>query len=660
MWTPRDSEHLYHVPRWGDGYFSIDDHGHLQVTPDGGGGDSIDLMDLIAQLRRRGIASPTLLRFDGVLRARVRELNAAFDNARREFGYEAPYRGVYPIKVNQERWVVEALLAEGREHGMGLEVGSKPELIAGIALQAGAGSLMVCNGYKDTEYVEMALLASQLGVTPLLVIEKLTELDTVLDAAERLEIEPHLGVRAKLALRGSGRWHESTGDRSKFGLTAREIVELVERLKRRGNLDWLELVHFHVGSQISHVRSIKQAMREGTHVLRGLHDMGASIRWFDAGGGLGVNYDGSSSATDSSMNYSLQEYANDVVWHLLEACRQHDLPQPTIVTESGRALVAHHSVLVTEVVGATSPSARCVATDVGPEDHELVRELAGLCEAGLGETGLGEADGSTDLLERYHDAQEARERAMLLFTAGQLGLGERARVEELFWRVSELVLARARELEYVPDDMAHLERELADTYFVNASIFQSVPDVWAIGQLFPILPLQRLDEEPERRAVLADLTCDSDGKIGRFIGLEGPREVLEVHALRTGEPYYLGIFLVGAYQEILGDMHNLFGDTHVVHVDLDAHGRPRLSHVQRGDRVKDVLAYVEYFEDELLRGLRRHVEDALDAGRLTYEESARFWARYETGLRGTTYLTRDARTPRVPIDQEATIADPEG
>jgi arginine decarboxylase len=650
-WSPERSEQLYHVPRWGRGYFAVNDAGHVEVMPDGPRGPAMDLYKLVEQVRARGVDAPILVRFDGILRDRVRELNGAFNRARREFGYEAPYRGVYPIKVNQERHVVEALLAEGREHGMGLEVGSKPELLAGVALQAGEGSLLICNGYKDSEYVEMALLSEQLGVTAIIVIEKLTELDTVLAAAARLGRRPRIGVRAKLAFRSSGRWRDSVGDRSKFGLTTGEIVEVVERLRAADMLTSLELLHFHIGSQISQVRSIKGALREATHVLAGLHELGAHIRWFDAGGGLGIDYDGSSSSNDSSMNYSLQEYANDVVWHLVEACRENNMPQPTIVTESGRALAAHHSILVGEVVGTSGTRGLGLTTDTRPDDHELVRELAELCEG----------EGARDLLERYHDAHAARERAMQLFTTGQLSLATRARIEQLFWRVCEMALEFTRSMDHVPDDFADLERDLADTYFVNASIFQSVPDAWAIGQLFPILPLQRLDEEPTRRAVVADLTCDSDGKITRFVGLDGPREVLEVHPVREGEPYYLGFFLVGAYQEILGDMHNLFGDTNVVHVDVDPAGRPRLTQVQRGDRVKDVLGYVQYFEEDLLRSLRLHVEDALDAGRMTYEQSALFWARYEAGLRGYTYLTRPAaNAPQPPFSEETSLAHREG
>jgi len=637
-WNGQQSEDLYNVPNWGAGFFSVNAAGHVQVRPDGqpeeGDTDApaIDLCDLIDQIRRRGVATPLLLRFDGVLRSRVRQIHRAFDRAREEFGYPAPYRGVYPIKVNQERWVVSALLEEGRSHGMGLEVGSKPELIAGVALQAGEDSLLVCNGYKDLEYVELALLSSQVGITALIVIEKATELDTILEAAARLNVRPRLGVRVKLSARGSGRWQESGGDRSKFGLTSREIVGVVETLRAHEMLDCLELLHFHVGSQISHIRTLKMAMREATQVLAGLHDLGVKIRWFDAGGGLGIDYDGSKSTGDSSRNYSLQEYANDVVWNLVEACRDHDLEPPVIITESGRALTAHHSVLVAEVLGVSSFQGTCLTTDLHEEDPEVVRNLAELCEELAPE----------NYLESYHDALEQREKGMALFNTGQLSLVHRARVEEFFWRACESVLAITRGLEHVPDELSQLERQLSDTYFVNASIFQSIPDAWAIGQLFPVMPLQRLDEEPNRRAVIADLTCDSDGKLDQFIGRSGPKDTLEVHNLREGEPYFLGFFLVGAYQEILGDMHNLFGDTNVVHVDVDVQGRPRLVNVQRGDQVKEVLAYVEYFEEDLLRSLRRHVEDALDAGRMSLDESARFFARYEAGLHGYTYLARGA------------------
>ena len=652
-WSPDRAEDLYLVRKWGAPYFRINRQGRVEVTPNSADGPAVDLYELVAQIRRRGVRTPLLLRFDGLLRARVRELNGAFENARREYSYDAPYRGVYPIKVNQERAVVEALLAEGRKFGMGIEVGSKPELIAGVALQAGEGSLMICNGYKDDEYVETALLASKLGITAIVVIEKATELDTVFAAAERTGVRPKVGVRCKLSFRSSGRWQDSVGDRSKFGLTTREVVSVVERLREKGMLDCLELLHFHIGSQITHIRSIKQAMREATNVFVGLSRMGARIRWFDAGGGLGVDYDGSSTDFESSMNYSPQEYANDIVYALSEACKEYEVPQPTIVTESGRFLVAHHAVLIADAMGVSTFDPVLTALPVQPDDAEVVHNMAAI-------SGTVTAK---NFLEVYHDALDLREQAMLLFNTGALTLQERAKVEEYFWRACHAVLDMTRKVEYVPDDFEDLERQLADTYFINMSVFQSLPDAWAIGQLFPILPIHRHCEKPTRLGVLADLTCDSDGKIQKFIDLRGVKRTLELHTLRPDEAYLIGFFLVGAYQEILGDMHNLFGDTNTVHVDIDADGKPRLTHVMRGDRVKEVLRYVDYAEDELLRKLRGHVEDALDAGRITYEESALFWRRYEEGLHGYTYLERPDNlsdgTPQANhVHESALDADP--
>jgi arginine decarboxylase len=640
-WTHLDSENLYNVQKWGQGFFHVNERGNVEVRPEGSdrpnrGG--IDLYELLGQLLRRGVSTPILLRFDGILRSRVRAMFQTFDNARREFQYDAPYCGVYPIKVNQERHVVEALLQEGSNHGLGLEVGSKPELIAVIALQAGRGSLMICNGYKDEEYIEMALLATKLGITPIIVVEKLSELETILRVSKGLGIEPAIGVRTKLSGRGSGRWKDSGGDSSKFGLTTREIVELVETLEKEGMLQTLQLLHFHLGSQIPEIRSLKNALREATHTLVGLHKMGARIRWFDVGGGLGVDYDGSSTNFESSVNYSLQEYANDVVYHLQQACAEAEIPQPGIVTESGRALSAHHAVLVSEVLGTTDFSSAGVPIPPKEDEHEVVHNIAAVCENVT----------AKNYQESYHDGIQLRDEAMVLFNVGQIGMRERARVEEFYWRTCEKILRTTRALDYVPDDLANLERDMADTYFLNFSLFQSVPDSWAIHQLFPVLPLHRLNEAPTRRAILADITCDSDGKVDRFIDLRDVKRTLELHPLKKDEPYYLGFFLVGAYQEILGDMHNLFGDTNVVHVDLDDGGRPRLTHVLRGERVQDVLEYVEYFEPDLLSNLRRSVEKALEDGRITFEESALLYRRYEAGLHGYTYLTRERRGMETP------------
>ncbi len=633
-WTHVDGEALYNVPNWGRGYFRINSEGNVEATPEGPdrpNSPAIDVYQLLGQILRRGIQTPVLLRFDGILRARVRELNAAFNAARAEFDYKGAYRGVFPIKVNQQRHVVEALLEEGRKHGTGLEVGSKPELLAAIALQADGGSLLLCNGYKDENYIETALLSSKLGIYPVIVVEKFSELSTILRVSERLGIKPAIGVRSKLGGRGSGRWSDSAGDRSKFGLNTRQIVDLVDVLKAEGKLDCLELLHFHIGSQVTDIRAVKNALREATRTLIDLNAMGARIKFMDVGGGLGVDYDGSSTNFESSMNYSLAEYARDVVYHLSVACREAEIPEPAIVTESGRALTAHHAVLVTEVLGVTDFGHGGPHDPVKPDEHELIQNSASICDT----------ISAKNFQESYHDALQVRDEAMVLFNVGQLTLKERARVEENFWRTCQKILRVIRALPYVPDDLANLERDMADTYFLNFSLFQSLPDSWAINQLFPVLPLHRLNEQPTRHAVLADITCDSDGKIDRFIDLRDVKRTLELHALRPNEPYYLGFFLVGAYQEILGDMHNLFGDPNIVHVDLDEQGRARVSHVVRGDRTEEVLSYVEYFEQDVLTRLRRHIERSLEEGRMTFEESALLQRRYEAGLASYTYLTRD-------------------
>ncbi len=633
-WTHVDGESLYNVQNWGRGYFRINPAGNVEVTPEGPDRPdrpAIDLYELIGQIKRRGIATPVLLRFDGILRSRVRELNSAFNAARAEFNYQGAYRGVFPIKVNQQRHVVEALLEEGQKHGTGLEVGSKPELLAAIAMQADSGDLVICNGYKDEDYIETALLSSKLGIQPIIVIEKFSELATILRASSKLDIQPTIGVRSKLGGKGSGRWSESGGDRSKFGLTTRQIVEVVETLDACGKLDCLQLLHFHIGSQVTDIRAIKTALREATRTLAELWEMGARIRYLDVGGGLGVDYDGSSTNFESSMNYSLAEYARDVVYHLSVACEEAAIPQPAIVTESGRALTAHHAVLVAEVLGVTDYASVGVPAPIGEDEHELIQNAFSVSETVT----------VKNFQEAYHDAVQLRDEAMVLFNVGQLTLRERARVEEFFWRACQRIVRLIRTLPYVPDDLANLERDLADTYFINFSVFQSLPDSWAINQLFPVLPLHRHNEQPTRRGILADITCDSDGKIDRFIDLKDVKRTLELHPLRPNEPYYLSFFLVGAYQEILGDMHNLFGDPNIVHVDLDEAGRPRISHVVRGDRTQEVLSYVEYFEPDLIARMRRHIERALQEGRMSLEESALLQRRYEAGLASYTYLARE-------------------
>lgn len=653
-WTPNDSETLYNLPNWASGYFRINDKGNVAVRHKSNDANlpdtEVDVFELTRDILQRGLRAPLLLRFNGILRGRVEELAAAFDSARSEFNYSAPYRSVYPIKVNQQRHVVEELLQSGRDAGLGLEVGSKPELLAAMGLELGPNAIVVCNGYKDRDYIEMALLFSRLGVTPLIVVEKFSELQTILDASQKLDIQPHIGVRMKPQVEGSGRWKDSGGDRSKFGLTARQIVDVIRVLSERGMLNSFELLHFHIGSQITDVRSVKAALREATRTLVGLRELGAPITYFDVGGGLAVDYDGSNTTEESSKNYTLQEYANDVIWQVAEACREFDIPQPTVLSESGRSLTAHHALLVTEVLGVTSFTSAAPAA-ITSDDHDAVRKI-GEIHAELRAL-KGDAV-AMKFREAFHDSVQLRGEAMLLFTTGHIGLLERARVEEFHWATCALVLDIVRTLEHVPPELANLEKEMAETYFLNFSLFQSLPDSWAIDQLFPILPLHRHNEEPKKRATLVDVTCDSDGKINRFVGRGGAKDVLEVHEVKEGEPYFMGFFLVGAYQEILGDMHNLFGDTNVLHVDVGPNGRPQLKHVVRGDRVQELLSYVEYHENELLAHLHRSIESAIGAGTLTYEQSALLQERFERGLTGYSYLTHadsSANIPNLPISK---------
>ncbi len=625
-WTTKDSANLYNVGGWSGGYFRINDAGHLEVTPSGPEGPSVDLFDLVEDVQRRGVGMPLLMRFSDILHSRVKRLFECFGSAIGEYGYRGRYRGVFPIKVNQQHQVVEELVRFGGPLGLGLEAGSKPELLAGLALLEHSDALLVLNGYKDDEYMETALLAQKLGRYPIVVIDRYRELEMLLNVARRLGIRPHIGVRAKLTTKGAGKWMESTGDRSKFGLTATEIMLLIDKLKAEGMLDCLELLHFHIGSQISAVRAIKDAMREASRVYVELAKAGAGLKFIDAGGGLGVDYDGSSTNWQSSTNYTMQEYANDVVATIQDACETAGIPHPDILTESGRALVAHHSVLVFNVLDVNEVLVGHSPPAVSPDDPAVIQQLI--------ETWRGIS--RKNFQEAYHDVLQLKEEAASLFNLGLLDLKGRARVEQLFWGCCEAILKIIRELDYVPDDLEGLEKGLADTYYGNFSVFQSAPDHWAVKQLFPILPLHRLEERPTRRGVIADLTCDSDGKMDQFIDLRDVKNWLELHPF-DGRPYYLGVFLVGAYQEILGDLHNLFGDTNAVHVAIDETGY-RIDHVVEGDSVTEVLGYVQYTKQYLMQRLRQANEDALRKGLLTLEESALLMRRYDEGLAGYTYL----------------------
>jgi arginine decarboxylase len=630
-WTVADSLEIYNIRSWGGSYFSVNPAGNFVAHPSGPEGAVIDMKELVEEVRKRGIGLPLLVRFPEILRGRITELNDSFRRAIAEYGYKGIYKGVYPIKVNQDRYVVDRILEYGRPYHHGLEAGSKPELLAVMAMLEDEDALIICNGYKDEEYIETALLASKLGRTVIIVVEKLTELELIEQVAKKTGVKPRIGMRAKLSSRGAGRWESSGGDRAKFGLSSRELVQAVSHLRERGLLDCFELVHFHIGSQISAIRSFKAAMREAGRFFVELYKLGAPLKYLDVGGGLGVDYDGSQTNFSSSMNYSLQEYANDVVYATMELCDQGQVPHPIIVSESGRAVVAHHAVIVLDILGVSEFDVGKLPEKVPEGTQAVVRNLADTYRDVT----------RKNLLEAYHDALEYKEECLTLFSLGHLSLEQRVLAEDYFWAICQKILKFTRELDKeVPEDLEGLEKALSDTYFCNFSMFQSLPDSWAIDQLFPIVPIHRLGEEPTRRAVLADITCDSDGKIDRFIDRRDVKHVLELHPL-TGEDYFVGIFLTGAYQEILGDLHNLFGDTNTVHVSTAAEHGYQIEHVITGDTVTDVLKYVGYSKDDLVARLRRAVEVALRAKRISLDDSRTLLRLYEDGLAGYTYLERD-------------------
>jgi len=628
-WSTDDSAELYGVPYWGEGLFHVNAEGHLVCTPRGPGQGDVDLHEQVEALVERGIELPVLLRMSQVAESRIDLMNRVFAEAIGEHAYQGRYRGVYPIKVNQQRQLVEEILSAGRRHHVGLEAGSKPELLVAMALMDDPEGLIICNGYKDRRYIETALNAQKLGRRTMMVVEKLSEVDLILEEAERAgSDELWIGVRAKLSNPGKGRWQSSAGDRAKFGLSALGIVELVDKLKAAGRLDALRLLHFHIGSQVTSIQTFKRALREATRLYVELARMGAPMGFMDVGGGLGVDYDGSRTTFESSRNYSEAEYAADVVSHIGEACTEAGLPHPDIVTESGRATVAHCSVLLFDVLGAEQ-----VPTDgppIPPPDgaHSLHRELWGVLE------GLT----ARNYQESWHDATDIRVRARQAFEVGVLGLVELARIDQLFWRLCGRLRRIVREQSFVPEEFERLEPLLADTYYGNFSVFQSVPDAWAIDQLFPCLPVHRLDEEPARRAIIADMTCDSDGKLSRFVDRRDIKRALEVHPLVPGERYVLAMALVGAYQEILGDMHNLFGDTHAVHLRVDEDGEVEIDQVVEGDTVEDVTKYVDYERKDLVHRMRKATERAIRDGTMSRREAARVLAFYREGLDGYTYL----------------------
>ncbi len=629
-WRIEDSAELYNINGWGRNYFSINDKGHVIVTPRAGYAP-VDLRDVMDELKIKDISAPVLLRFPDILDNRIEKISRCFAQAGETYDYQAKNFMIYPIKVNQMRPVVEEIITYGKKFNIGLEAGSKPELHAVLATNIADNALIICNGYKDANYVEMALLAQKMGRRIYLVVEKLNELAIIADVAKRLKIRPNIGIRIKLSSTGAGKWVESGGDHSKFGLNSSELLEALDTLKRRGLADCLKLIHFHIGSQITKIRVIKNALREATQFYVQLSKMGFDIDFIDIGGGLGVDYDGTrSSASESSMNYSIQEYANDAISAIVECCTKNDIKQPNIITESGRSLTAHHSILIIDVLETAELPRWRDDAEVGDDAHELSRELYSIWDT---------LD-SHNIFESWHDALQIREEALDLFSLGMLDLTTRAQIEKLFWSIAREVGEIAASMKHVPEELRKISKMIPDKYFCNFSLFQSLPDAWAIDQMFPIIPLSRLDEKPTHTCTIQDMTCDSDGKLTNFITSQGSKGALPVHALRANEPYYLGVFLVGAYQEILGDMHNLFGDTNAVHISVYK-DHYELDQIIQGESVDEVLEYVQFNPKKLVRNVEAWVTASMKAGTITPEEGRDFVSTYRAGLFGYTYLEHD-------------------
>lgn len=626
-WRIEDSEELYNITGWGTSYFGINEKGHVVVTPrkDGVG---VDLKELVDELQLRDVSAPVLARFPDILDNRIEKMSSCFNQAAEAYGYKAENFIIYPIKVNQMRPVVEEIISHGKKFNLGLEAGSKPELHAVIAVNTDSDSLIICNGYKDESYIELALLAQKMGKRIFLVVEKLNELKLIAKMAKQLNVKPNIGIRIKLASSGSGKWEESGGDASKFGLTSSELLEALDFMESKGLKDCLKLIHFHIGSQVTKIRRIKTALREASQFYVQLHSMGFKVEFVDIGGGLGVDYDGTrSSSSGGSVNYSIQEYVNDSISTLVDVSDKNGIPHPNIITESGRALTAHHSVLIFEVLETATLPEWDDEEEIPENAHELVQELYGIWDT------LNQ----NKMLEAWHDAQQIREEALDLFSHGIVDLKTRAQIERLYWSITREINQIADGLKHAPDEFRGLSKLLADKYFCNFSLFQSLPDSWAIDQIFPIMPIQRLDEKPDRSATLQDITCDSDGKIANFISTRNVAHYMPVHSLKKTEPYYLAVFLVGAYQEILGDMHNLFGDTNAVHVVVNDKNYS-IEQIIDGETVAEVLDYVQYNPKKLVRTLETWVTKSVKDGKISVEEGKEFLSNYRSGLYGYTYL----------------------
>ena len=627
-WRIEDSEELYNINGWGISFFSVNEEGNVVVTPRKNRA-AIDLRKLVEELQMRDVSAPMLIRFPDILDSRIEKMSKCFELASEEYHYKGKNFIIYPIKVNQMRPVVEELVTHGRKFNIGLEAGSKPELHAVIATNPNDDSLIICNGYKDESYIELALLAQKMGRRIYVVVEKFNELKLIARISKRLKIRPNLGIRIKLASSGSGKWESSGGDGSKFGLTSSELLEAMQYLTDEDMKDCLKLVHFHIGSQVNKIRRIKIALREASQFYVQLCLQGFGIEFVDIGGGLGVDYDGTRSANrESSVNYSIQEYVNDAISTLVDLSDKNQIPHPNIITESGRSLTAHHSVLIFEVLESASLPSWGEDDEPSADDHELVREMFSIWDS------LNQ----TRMLESWHDAQQIREDALDRFSLGLLDLKHRAQIERLFWSIARDVHQIAGKMKHIPEELHQLDKLLADKYFCNFSLFQSLPDSWAIDQIFPIMPIHRLDEKPDCTATLQDITCDSDGKIDNFISTRNLSYYLPVHRLKEDEPYYIGVFLVGAYQEILGDLHNLFGDTNAIHVALKGKDSYEIEQVIDGETVAEVLEYVQYSPKKMVRAVETWVTSSVKSGKISASEGKEFLANYRSGLYGYTYL----------------------
>ena len=626
-WRIEDSEELYNIKGWGVNYFGINDKGHAYVSPRKDG-VCIDLKEVVDELNSRDITAPVLLRFPDILDNRIEKTSDCFNRAAEEYDYKGEHFIIYPIKVNQMRPVVEEIISHGKKYNLGLEAGSKPELHAVLATNMDSDSLIICNGHKDQNFIELALLGQKMGKRVFLVVEKLPELITIARTAEKLGVRPNLGIRIKLAASGTGKWQESGGDASKFGLNSSELLQALQMLDEMGMHDCLKLIHFHIGSQITKIRRISTALREAAQFYVQLHAMGFNIEFVDCGGGLGVDYDGTrSSNSESSVNYSIQEYVNDCVYTFVDAANKNNIPHPNLITEGGRSLTAHHSVLIVDVLESVSMPHMNEDFHPSEQDHQLVHDL----------TEIWDKLSPRSMLEDWHDAQDIRDEALDLFRHGIIDLKTRAQIESLYWSITREISELAHHQKHVPDELRTLDKMMADKYFCNFSLFQSLPDSWGIDQLFPIMPIERLNEKPTVSATLQDITCDSDGKISAYVNYNQQTSYIPLHTFHEGEHYYIGVFLVGAYQEILGNMHNLFGDTNAVHVTVDENGYS-IDKTIDGETVADVLEYVQYDPKRLVRRLEAWVSKAVKEGKITNEEGKEFISNYRSGLYGYTYL----------------------